>query len=200
MPVRRDYKCEVGPHYIERVTPMQGYPRAIPCEEHRTSAHVVLGKNVYMWVDNVDRIDYSVTVGRNFTNRRERDEYLRVNGMKIMEPCEYRKMVDAHEEQLDVRRQVEARGEDYGRYLQEQQEKARDAQDRHLSELGVSVGAMSSQEAEAAMDGGAGCSMDEGMQMCSTESSVRNADAYRAEMPTRFSPEGTNWDTIATGV
>lgn len=145
---RYDVKCSEG-HYFEIFQSLSEFVREHLCACGRTG-QIVITKPAFFNVDNVDRVDYTVSAGQNFTNRRERDAWLKANNAYIMgEDSVSREMFARRNELVEEKREVESRGGNWRQHLVEKSAAEQAEKEARMKAAGVSVHALTKEEQAA---------------------------------------------------
>lgn len=145
---RYDVKCSDG-HYFEVFQTISGFQRDHVCGCGK-SGQVVITKPAFFNVDNVDKVDYTVSAGQNFSNRRERDAWLKANNAYIMgDDSVSQQMFETRNQLIEEKREVESRGGDWKRHLAEKSVAEQASKAERMNAAGVSVHALTKEEQAA---------------------------------------------------
>jgi hypothetical protein len=110
----------------------------------------LIAKRVYtvpqISVDNTDKIDYTVSAGRNFSNKRDLEAWMREKNVHVMDDSYLSKEREEIAEEQDLRLSLASKGIDYYEYLKDQQASKTRQQDELLKKLGVKVEQVESSE------------------------------------------------------
>lgn len=141
-------KCPDG-HYFEVFQSISGFQRDHACGCGLTG-QVVITKPAFFNVDNVDKVDYTVSAGQNFTNRRERDAWLKANNAYIMgDDSVSQSMFARRNELVEEKREVESRGGNWKQHLVEKSAAEQAEKAARMKAAGVSVHALTKEEQAA---------------------------------------------------
>lgn len=145
---RYDVKCPEG-HYFEVFQALSEFKREHECACGR-EGQIVITSPPQFNVDNVDRVDYTVSAGQNFTNRRERDNWLKAHNAHIMgDDSVSREMMARRSELVEEMREVESRGGNWKQHLAEKSAAEQAAKEARMKAAGVSVQALTKEEQAA---------------------------------------------------
>lgn len=137
------YRCP-RKHYSEKFFPMGSQEKEINC------ACGLIAKRVYtvpqISVDNMDKVDMSISTGRNFSNKREFESWLKANNSHVLDDSEWAADREWLAEKTEISRELRAKGIDPAAYAREQKIQAQAAQDSRLKDLGVSFEQISESE------------------------------------------------------
>ena len=176
---RYDVKCPDG-HYFEVFQTVSGFRREHPCSCGK-SGQVVITKPVHFNVDNVDRVDYTVSAGQHFSNRRERDAWLKANNATIMEDdSTSRKMFEDRKNLQEEMQEVTSRGGNWQQHLVKKREAEQAAKKEKMNAAGVRVEALTKEE-QAAVEWG---------------DTVQESD-FMSPTLRGTNPDGTSWAKMA---
>lgn len=177
---RYDIRCDAG-HYSEILMALSEFTNEHTCGCGE-AARVVITRPAFFSVDNTDRRDYASVTGRNFSNRRELDAYLSANNAHIPgeDDTVMRDMFARREEQVEERRMIESRGQDWNTYLQDKLDRENAKRFEDLAAKGVGIQSLTRDQAEAA---GWSPTVDE--------------NAYMSETARGTTARGTSWARAA---
>jgi hypothetical protein len=130
------YRCE-SKHYTEKFFSMGKQEKEVACACGKTAKRVFTVP--HMWVDNTDKTDYTISAGRNFSNRRELEAWMKANNVHVADDAEWSADREHLEERKDFAQSLAAKGIDYKEYLDDQRYLEQKHQDEEMRRLGVKV-------------------------------------------------------------
>jgi putative FmdB family regulatory protein len=86
-----EYRCTECRNLHPEIHSMTDFPQESKCPACGASARKIISLPQKPIVDNVDREGYNVGLGRAFSNKRERQEFLKTTGFIETDPAEVRK-------------------------------------------------------------------------------------------------------------
>ena len=130
------YRC-ANKHYTEKFFPMGGQEKQIDCSCGLTAKRVYTVPQIS--VDNTDKIDYTVSAGRNFSNKRELEAWMRAKNVHVMDDSSLSKEREELAEERELRQSLTAKGIDYAEYMRDKRDSEIRQQDELMKKLGVKV-------------------------------------------------------------
>lgn len=137
------YRCSKK-HYTEEYFSMGTQPKKVICACGEDANRVFTVPQIS--IDNMDKVDMTVATGRNFSNKREFESWLKANNAHISDDAEWSKDRQWLAEQTELRKEVEAKGINFSEYKKDVQERERKYQDEKLKELGVKLESATAQD------------------------------------------------------
>jgi hypothetical protein len=137
------YRCS-NKHYTEKFFPMGTQAKELDCPCGETAKRVYTVPQIS--VDNMDKVDMTITTGRNFSNKREFESWLKAKGAHVMEDSEWADDRQWLEEQTEIRHEFEAKGIDFNEYEKDRKQREARYQDEKLKELGVKLESASKED------------------------------------------------------
>jgi hypothetical protein len=172
---RYDVKCSEG-HYSEIFQNISEFKSDHTCKCGQP-AHIVIKKPAFFNVDNVDKVDYTVSAGQNFSNRRERDAWLKANNAYIMgEDSTVKDMFSERKKMIEEVREVEARGKSWQEHLFEKRQQEIADKEARMKAAGVSITTLTKEEQAAVQ-----------------WSDTVNESDYMSKTLRGVTPDGTKW-------
>ena len=130
------YRCS-NKHYSEKFFPMGKQARELSCECGDVARRVYTAPQIC--VDNTDKVDYSVSAGRNFSNKRELSAWMKEKNVHVMDESYLASEREELVAEAELRQGLASRGIDYAEYLRDRQESKIREQDALMKKLGVKV-------------------------------------------------------------
>lgn len=130
------YRC-LNNHYIEQYFSMGSQPKFLECTCGEEAKRVFTVPQIS--VDNMDKIDMIIATGRNFSNKREFEAWLSSRNAHVLDDSEWQSDKEQLAEQVEFRRELEAKGINYREYLHDEKQRERKYQDEKLKSLGIKL-------------------------------------------------------------
>lgn len=148
---RYDWKCE-NAHYFEALSEWDAVDAGLACPTCEAPARVVIRRAPQTVFDHTDQVDFSISAGvPRFSNKQEYNEYLRQTNQRVMDSGDWDRLVEQRNEQIELRREVEAKGMDWDEYQKDKaMQRVRDAEEE-CRKHGVKVKPMEDLTGEGAL-------------------------------------------------
>jgi hypothetical protein len=138
------YRCR-SKHTVDRFFPMGKQAKEIRCETCKEIA-VRVFTVPHIAVDNMDKIDMTVATGRNFSNKREFDAWLKSKNAHVMDDSEWASDREYLAQEKEFRKDLAAKGIDYGEYMADKKDRENRERDEKLKQLGVKLESASKED------------------------------------------------------
>jgi hypothetical protein len=130
------YRC-LNKHYTEKFFSMGSQAREVPCACGESAKRVFTAPLIA--VDNTDKVDYTVAAGRNFSNKRELEAWMREKNVHVADDSEWASDREALEQEKEFRHSLASKGIDYAEYIQDKKQSEIRDQDELMRKMGVKV-------------------------------------------------------------
>lgn len=130
------YRC-ADKHYTEKFFYMGKQDAEIVCSCGEMAKRIYTVPQIS--VDNTDKVDYTVSAGRNFSNKRELEAWMRERNVHVMDDSYLAAEREEIAAKKDLMSELSSRGVDYFEYLRDKKDSETRQQDELLKKLGVKV-------------------------------------------------------------